>query len=477
MIAPEYITYMVACTLRTPTLFMQAADKLLPAHFTQKGEELVGFLWSVALDHYREYKELLPKLLMRPKLLEMLIRMNLDTLDEAELEVAVDNLLTVVYETPAEEFSEDYGQNLLQTFFQERVVLPSIRSASHSDITDLPKLISNMGQLCSTYQLGLPELFNPFDMTRGYKNELPLRLTNYLPFDRLTQGMRATDFIGLLGPIGGGKSLNGINLACTLASSWKERVIYFTYEQSKDQLKPRFINHLANIHRSELEKQYDQWSEDTRKRVTSVSKEIGDLISISDMQAGAAGMNGVADIDAVLYRAKALGRHPAMIVVDFLGEMVTRYMRSHKTDFGDTRHVYQQIVSELNSISDKYKCAVLLLHQLNAAAGQKKADSQSSQYAAAEFSMFPVLMDTLITVNAKDPATNLTKIGSPKCRGKSFEQSIWCRIDPDYHQVHVEDKEYSYVYAGGGQRLEANDSVVASLPVGPPVTPKSGKLS
>ena len=412
-----------------------AVSKMDPEKdFVNDGDEPYLAIFQICKDYYDKYQSTIPP---DPFVTEVEKRFHNDPNNpvwQYYFDFVCDLANEAFLETKEEELAPQYViEEVLQPWLDQRVTnelsrLNTINTTAKDLVESLTKTVEESRVLSTTdyqpTQLSVPEVSSTVST--------PAVPTGCKVFDALVGGRKAGHFMGILAPSGGGKTLLGLETAVRTAEGG-EPVVFFSYETpvlDPPELRDRFwacasgvpMKTLAGSSLSDLPKSTQN---DISKSVSALDKKI----FLYDMSGSSKnnpnqGCGGVEEIEVFLNNLIELGIHPSLVVIDWLGAMVQRYMIGKNLDMTKDKYpTYQRLTHGLRPLSARYNVQVLLTHQLRAEAGSKGVRGQATQYDALDFRSFANYMDGCI-VFTKPDIEDRAKVFTDKMRGDKSERYI-----------------------------------------------------
>lgn len=217
---------------------------------------------------------------------------------------------------------------------------------------------------------------------------------------------------GLLGPTGGGKTVNAVNIAVRQLRE-RRNVVLALYEQAlEEDVAQRIFANLANISMKHLRgKNYDEIDPKIHEKLDKVGEEYSQYLMVYDMVGEDAGQNGPDELFAYLDEEREeTGWYPDLIIIDWLGEMVTRFMGSPlHNGRDDFRRVCENFMSKFNQYKENPRNATtfLILHQTSTEANSFSPSKKPQRTDSYDFKAFANKCDTCSILGTMEAHTNL----------------------------------------------------------------------
>jgi len=395
------LTYAVRC----PKVARVASTQLQPTHFDESTQLDFFMVWFVAQQiwlkggaapHPQHLKDLTVNL------------MNGEGYTDPALHTAAVNLVEEIYAFHEDPWNVEYGLELLNAKFEDvfrrDVMQVAQRAEGRNDA--LQDIIQKHQQL----SVNQNKPFDPFDMKT--KPTLSKRdSTGSIYFDLITGGGTIpSEVYGILGPSGGGKTLMALDISCHMAERGK-RVEYFSYEQPPEELRQRMFSRIASIHIDSLKnREWDDLSEDTKKKITAASMPLKGNLMMHDRSSTG---DSVADIINVIRESISEGRRPDLVVIDWLWPLILRISSSDtRGKQTQERVVMQRVTDQIKGIAAEYKTCILVLNQLSIEMSKKKSSKKPQWFNSAEAGSFAWLMHYCIAIGTQDEQGFCWLVGS-----------------------------------------------------------------
>ena len=387
-----------------------AADRVEPSDFGDAAF-VYGILWDIARSFYKEYSSTIPIDILIVQFENYVISRNMTFMPE-QLQFITDFLQeTYTYSN----IVPGYGRALIQRLLEDARVIPLLRNIPEN----LDKFRNRLDKAYSQSRISVLKEVNVFNHEQNSDiTDLPEMSQCGINFvdSVLGGGFRNRCLYGLLGWSGQFKTTLAIQIA-SLLSIQERHVIYFTFEQTargmmarkayaslcevptavvtKENLESKSI---SNYDRIEKAKPYLHFYDVTDPSISAVLSSMNDVIR--------------QDIVA--------GKKPALIIIDWLGQMVLMNIDE------DGDKLYQQIFNHLQYLlhmAINYDTAILCIQQL-APATQKGPLHKPSMYDAQGCRAFSVLCNTVMALGTIDKISGCQYFISAKIRDSAYVEEI-----------------------------------------------------
>lgn len=257
---------------------------------------------------------------------------------------------------------------------------------------------------------------------------------------------------GLLGPTGGGKTVNACNIAeAQLRAGF--RVAVALYEQAlEEDVAQRLYANLATIPMDFLRgKDYEDIDPDVKGKLDRVASQYVDQLLVLDMVGENAGNGGPQELFQHLQEERReTGFWPDIVIVDWLGEMALRYEKRIGTQDGSMRHTMESFMSDFNQFKETpgNETTFLILHQTSTNAQAAGPGYRPKRTDAHEFRSFANKCDTCCQLGTMDNDNMCWFIPGKIRRGQRHERII--KLDGRYMRFDDVSMQYQESPTGGG---------------------------
>ena len=166
----------------------------------------------------------------------------------------------------------------------------------------------------------------------------------------LTGGLAAGEVLLFLGPTGGGKTTLATKTAW-LRAMQRSHAVYITYDEPLEgQINSRFWSLMTGVPRPDFEKQtIADMSPEIQRRFQAWREAYGSYLHVYDGSSARHGKGGIADIKQITADEINQGRHPSLIIVDWVQCAVLKGMGS---DGGSAREISEQMDDYAKQFAD-----------------------------------------------------------------------------------------------------------------------------
>jgi len=478
----QQVEYLLASVVRIPELFAAAKRLLKPDHFSFASEKAYRALWIALLNISSNLKDTTLLNGMSLSIDNEIIALRNDSpdiLDDQEAAALLDpdnGLITWITSLSNDDLNPEIAKSFLKRFIQERAadkasrILDRVRTHGVR-ISDLQKVKEELEEavnppLVSDENLERSVFDN--DMLNRPKRKMKRRWsTGCSYFDLYLNGGHAGgEVYTLMGPTGVGKTMNALQL--TIRSALEQEAMaktpgneitpgvccYFSFEMQFDELVTRAWSNAAEIHSStfdeadgidgiqeylsttgnlkayEVQRFSKRYSGKSIKnipgeleRLRNVNNRLKPYLYLYDCSGlnpdnAVMGSNGLDDVLVTLNKLAARGKRIAMVVIDYAGLMVKRYMATHgiNLDSGMRHYLGDVVISCLQKIAIPYDCPVWVLQQVNPSANRKAPGALIHHSESSEDGAFSTNAAFAFQLSTKDPQRNACTLFCTKSR-------------------------------------------------------------
>lgn len=454
---------MLVHMVRDRVVLEKTAEKVSPEDFSSPLDTTYRLVWSIAREHYRKYKEPISKDYL---LVEMraAIENEPSLFPIPEEKNLAFRFIDQLYAWDPNNLIADIGLELAQRFLDEQRILGFSMQGSAGDLVQ---------RLTNEYFASRinpeSERLDVMSEDAPFYSTEPRIPTGCMFVDCLLGGgIRPKETYCLLGPTGGGKTMLSLQVACEVARQLKH-VMFLSYEQPViGDLSTRLYSYLSNSSRKEIEgKRSEDIDPKIMRKINEQRRIVGPYLHTYNFCGTKAGFGGLDELSDQLYTECQEGRHPTLVVVDWLLPMVQRWMaRTNKRNSDDPNAVrvqVQRFADGFLKLADMYDTTLLITHQLSCEASQKSPANRPSWTEAAECRSLSWLMSFTLTIGVKDPSTGCCWLLASKARSLNNMEKIlhlngeYNRFDDVSHLYTVERRGGTGVFKKIGE--ESNKSL------------------
>lgn len=514
----ESISFWLVHLIRRPPVFRAFRGELDPMLFDREGEYHFRFLIEGLLEHYKASDDPPPTSDVLSSLVSHMIQSSPTGAPPGTIESA-DAIIAAAYSSgweqafsPAQDtLAFEYGRDVLSERvvaepYAERLQVSSATTygVDHAALLDdavrRQQRISSIGVVTAFDHMTVPDELEDDDV-----DPIPCGV-EYID-SRMGGGSRSGEVHTMLGPSGGGKTLNAIHKLVSSAEELEKRGadprlvnFYFFFEGGIDEARARVMSRAACIHVSRSPRSKAQYARlSTRGRLEPYEQQLfhgvpdpdgekeryekaRDLLNkrirIVDYsgarKTGSRGAGGVDEIAAHIHGVCADGNViPNLVLVDWAGTCVRRYLASRGTDLekGLRLELGNFVDQVYQKITGYYGCTGWVYHQLASEFTQRNPAVDLHYSMAQDCRNFSDRAWFAFILGPKDVTTNCCSFTVSKTRGGPPIQRGILRIDGDIGRM--TDVSDSYTFEGGHivRKHEAETFRVAPPAAQPPQRP------
>lgn len=314
----------------------------------------------------------------------------------------------------------------------------------------------------ATVQTADPRTF-PLLHPDKYLVESHRRTTGLNFWDELSGGICPGEVWGLLAPTGGGKTLITISMACEWALR-HDTVYLCSYEEpTKGDISQRIWSYFTHINISEFrDKAYGKLPDHIKAEMAKYQAHVANHLTVVDMSGAGdmrdSGTGGAQEIIDVCELGIKEGKPPKLVMVDWLGCAVKRYMNANGLDAGNIAefgNCCETFVDRLSSYGKKQGICFLITHQLNSVAAQKSSNVRMTSHEALGWKAFGDKMEGCYTISPRCKTTNVTRLFTSKARMGALKIETLIRMDGAHSRFEAVDGLYIPSPTGSGFILRA----------------------
>lgn len=291
-------------------------------------------------------------------------------------------------------------------------------------------------------------------------------------FDHLLGGGMAGGEIALItGVTGCGKTTAACQIVCE-KSLWlwqqpgpPKYAYLFSYEDGRKLLRPRVVAYAARIQRNRVEslgriqnfsttatmEAYERelrFTQGEQERYAEFMPRYTSRLVVVDCQDGAFGSGGVPEIAAYLDRNARSGKPPGLVIVDWAGEVASRFLSAA----GNSRDMQRDLSFMLNempgtlrrTVAQPFNVPVVLLHQFTASVMNRGPLARLHHVDGMYAKHMGVRSDYALSLNPPDEETRIMQATTVKSRRKGLEgRTTLIRLRGEFAQFDRVDDLYS----------------------------------
>lgn len=427
------------------------------------------FIWGVLRD-CRESADAFPT---RP-LVELEVNARLEQLSglEESFKETVRGTLRVIYETDRSETSVAIGRSFLETALQESLAVDWAERISRlGSLEEMREYVNQTASSLAKASTTEEALVKPLMDPGRFLVRMDRRSYGIRVLDLVTGGGQADgETIGMLGPTGGGKTVFAVGLACEKAMRGHHSMIVSYEQPAEGDITERLCSYMTG---EEIDRFRDKTLDDLepglREAVLKRQAAYGRYISVIDLAKPGRGVGGADELTGHIDGQIEKGEKPTLVIVDWLGAMVQRYLAENNLENGQYRLVAQTFLDKMKAHAQANGYGLWINHQLNTGAARASSQSKPKATDAYEFKAFSFFMDACVCLGTLDPDSRVGWLILDKAR-RGAVGDIMVRLDG----AHVRfEQATGYVTDHRGRFIEVDagaPDIDAELDEGPMVS-------
>ena len=446
-------TLLLMCLAHHDELLVEAISKV-GTHplFDSLSDPCSLFIWSVMRD-CRDNMDTFPT---KP-LVEMEVKARLDGMlgFDAPFKRDVLDTLTNIYAVGEGRTSVQIGRNYLQGALQEAVTLDWVEKIQRlgtleemrAYVTGVASDIANITSTSDAIEkpLKTPDKF----LVRKIRDTFGIRVLDLITGGGIAPG----EMLGLLGPTGGGKTVFAIGMLCERAMR-KQHVLLASYEEKTEgDIMERICSYITSEDVSLFrDKNFGDIDPVLQGKVLEKRAEYSDYLTVLNLATGARGGGGADELINNIDRQIESGEKPTLVIIDWLGSMVQRYLAESGVASSDYRHIGHRFVDRIRTHAMEKGYAVVVNHQLSTTAARASSSAKPQATDAYEFKAFSYFMDGCVCLGTLDMDSKVGWLVMDKFR-RGGASDMMIRLDG----AHVRfEPAMGYVTDHRGKFMEAD---------------------
>jgi RecA/RadA recombinase len=448
--------YLMAHLVRCDKVIQQAISVLLPTDFRDELEQPYALIWACSSEWYKTTHRTLPQDLMFAEINKRLEAAAPGWMSE-EMQDETRKLVAEIYDLAPECFYPEHAINTwLQTVLNDKKVIPKLQNLDESDLPNAIKKLTDTYVATRVSAAVGTDIFD-LDSSDAKVVSSKRRPTGCIIFDQITGGIRERELIGILGPTSGGKTTLAVQIAVSMALQG-EWVNFFSYEQPiVPEIRDRMWSCASGVSRKKIEEvPLSQMEAVVFKSIKDIQPRCKTLRAF-DMQQKDIGYGGMDEVEAIVQKEIASGRHPKCVIIDWISVVARRFMSANSLDESNIRGVILGLCNHSKSISVKYDTTVILMQQLNGEAGSRtNVRSKASHYDALDCKGFAFEMDACVVIGPKDPKNGNCVIKLTKARNV-VNQECKAKLNGEFNRFDPIDGEFIVNRDGDTSIIESSE--------------------
>jgi RecA/RadA recombinase len=484
------IEFMFLHLIRCPDVFNAARVRVEPDLFSKADETKYLVAWKIALEYFESYGDMVPHQYLSvntASAIDASPACPQEALDDA---VSFVDWLFSETENPTADLRTDVGMDLLQRFLLDRQVhQPIIEAAAliqAGGTVDLNAVVEESNiKKAAVESLGTRVPMSAVPTPEQWDSIARERYATGVKIidDRMDGGSENGDVNLLFGPTGVGKTLLGVQMLTSCAKVQRNSVaeggegrtcVYISYEAPMHEVQVRMLAYGARVDKGRLEriKNYNELSTtgnlqeyETRlfarengeeqlgeqERIALCRPWMNQHIKIFDFSGARVdgqpphGHGGMAEIRQVLTATQAQCGPLALVVIDWIGMMVRRYINATSKDMAA---VYHHMLNEWCDVAHTelavpFNCPVWGLHQMSGQANKRSPTAELHHSDAEGCASMAVNSWFAFCLGNKDSASNTCLLAATKTRRGEGKETEICYINGAFGEMRSAAHEYT----------------------------------
>ncbi len=482
---------MLAVLLRNVDAFKVVREFLHPEHFSDQ-DNPYRLIWQKTCEFFDE-NERLPEAGFLSDEITQAIDADPGRLDETEHE-DINNFIDWAWDVKAfdkdpvadvDGFYKKWAVTSAKKFLQERIAakLKAAVEQKNTVPVDLPSIMAAISDESDRIEgMTADEVKVAFPLGWDKKASLNVWSTGLSFYDFFLGGGQANgEVYGLMGPFGSCKTTQACQIVVEGAKHFYQTTMrpgydgrktlsfIVSYEARLQEMRNRTLGYAAKIRRETLEAMEDAESDLSRRgeikdyeeriyadviRNQGIAAVDGEyeramanigvlndhmvLIDMTGHETKGVGNGGVDEIARMITHElrKRGNARCGVVIVDYVGAMVKRYMDAHDISSDQLRHhVSGTPLRAKHKLADAFNCPVWLLHQFNGDANSRSPAVLLHHTDAAEAKNFAENLDFCFCVGTVDEQEQAAQVGCTKHRRQPGKNSVVIRIDGAMNKV------------------------------------------
>jgi len=276
-------------------------------------------------------------------------------------------LTELINQVPNLVYLEEYIKLIQDKFLRRLLIQLSYQTINSSYITNIPletifeeleKQFFNLTNHRQNFEvLSSAELFSNVFLDLKHKSlnpTLPGLASGFYDLDSITQGFQDSDLIIVAGRPSMGKTAVCLNIALNILKFYKNPVLFFSLEMSKEQLIYRLLSNEIEITSTKLKN--GQLTENDWIKLNQAIKLMSSLPLFIDDTPNLS----IQEIKSKTQRIIFEQNHIGLIIIDYL-----QLMENPNTNSGNRVEELSKITRALKNIAREFKVPVIVLSQLS----------------------------------------------------------------------------------------------------------------
>jgi RecA/RadA recombinase len=399
---------LLMCLVRYDDLLVEAMNKVGDHPlFDNLSDPCSTFIWQVLRDCRTSANSFPPRLMVE---IEAQGRLENTLGFEDSFREDVKQMLEVIYSVGPEHTSIEVGRSFLTIALQQAIKGGwADRVHQINTMEEMRKYVNDLSADMATMStdgsaLDKP-LLNPENfLVKKIRAPFGVRVLDLITGGGLAPG----EVIGLLGPTGGGKTVFAINMLCEKAKRYKHSMLISYEEETEGDIMERICAFMTGISIDQFrDKEINELPSEIREKLDEQKADYGKYLTVVDLAKGTRGSGGAEEVMKYVEQQVEAGEAPELVIIDWLGAMVERYIAFNGMSNDDYRHVATTFIDKICMHAKQFGYSVIIEHQLNTTKARASHQSKPVATDAHEFRAFSFKMDGCICLGTLDPETKV----------------------------------------------------------------------
>lgn len=397
---------LLGCLVRYDQLLVEAISKVGRHQlFDNLRDPCATFIWSV-LRQCRQKAGAFPVRTMVE--VEAYGRLQALTGLDATFQENIKAILANIYSIEDRYFSPEIGRFYLQQALESALSVgwyEQLRSIG--TLEELRKYVNEVGNDLAGLSSDQQAMAKPLEDPGRFLVRRPRMPFGIRALDLISGGGLAPgEVMGLLGPTGGGKTVMAVGMACERARR-AQHVQLYTYEQrTEGDVMERLCCYMTGLDIGRFrDKALVDLDPGASARLREESARYAKYLSVVDLAQGTRGSGGMDEVMSYIDIQAERGECPGLVIIDWLGSMVQRYLAFNNLQSDQYRHIGHQFIDKLSSHAKKLGYSAVINHQLRTDAARRRPEVKPNVAEAHEMRAFAYYLDACACLGTLSPDT------------------------------------------------------------------------